>query len=240
MRVLLDRTAGPASPPTTPPPDDGQPLSDEQLATAYATPSADWLRVNMVTTLDGAATGADGLTGSVNNPADRRVFAALRRAAEAIVVGAGTARAEGYRPVDRPTVVVSRRADVPERLRDGAPGSVLLVTCGGAEGLEAARALLGDDQVLVLGDHAVDLTALRPALAERELRTLLCEGGPHLLRDLLAAGAVDELCATVVPTLVGGDLPRITGGGPVEVPLELRLLLEEDGTLLGRWLVARA
>jgi riboflavin biosynthesis pyrimidine reductase len=247
VRVLLDRVAGPVtgrdepSPAHTKPPADGAlsdgQLSDAGLAAAYASPRADWLRVNMVSTLDGAATGADGLTGSVNNPADHRVFHALRSAAAAVLVGAGTARTEGYRPIDRPTVVVSRRGDVPERLREGPPGSVLLVTCGAAERLGEAVETLGSDRVLVLGDHEVDLPALRPALAERGLHQVLCEGGPHLLRDLLAAGAVDELCATVVPQLVGGDLPRITAGGAVDVPLDLRLLLEEDGTLLGRWFV---
>ncbi len=219
--------------------DAGAAVGVEEVSALYAAPAADWLRVNMVSTVDGAATGQDGLTGSVNNPADREVFQALRRLADAIVVGAGTARAEGYRPTDRPTVVVSRRGEVPADLRGGEAGSVLLATCGDAEHLEQARELLGTDQVLVLGGQDVHLASLRPALAGRGLRDLLCEGGPHLLRDLLAAGAVDELCATWVPLLVAGNGPRITAGAALDVPLSLRLLLEEDGTLLGRWDVIR-
>jgi len=210
----------------------------DDLSQLYAAPADPWLRVNMVSTVDGAASGEDGRSGSINNAADKVVYDHLRAGADAIVVGAGTARAEGYAPVDRPTVVVSRRADVPERLRGGAPGSVLLATCASAEQLARARQLLGADHVLVLGDDAVDLLALKQRLAERGLTQLLAEGGPHLLRDLVAAGAADELCATIVPRLVAGEHPRITAGPPVDVPLRLLTLIEGDGTLLARWRIS--
>ncbi|MGY2701614.1 MULTISPECIES: dihydrofolate reductase family protein [unclassified Nocardioides] len=208
------------------------------LAELYAAPADPWLRVNMVETLDGAATGESGRSGSINNAVDKVVYHQLRSLADAILVGAGTARVEGYAPVDRPTVVVSRRGHVPDLLRGGTPGSVLLATCASAELLDEASGLLGDEHVLVLGSQRVDLPLLKQRLAERGLTQLLCEGGPHLLRDLLAAGAVDELCATIVPRLVGGEHPRITQGPPVDVPLQLHLLLEHAGTLLGRWTVS--
>ena len=65
----------------------------------------------------------------------------------------------------------------------------------------------------------------------------LCEGGPSLFADMLAAGVVDELCWTIVPRLTGGDAVRIATGAEVDVTLRPALLLEQDGTLLGRWLV---
>ena len=231
MRVLIDPRAGVTDEPVDPAP------SDDVLAELYAAPSLPWLRVNMVSSVDGAVTGVDGKSGSINNEIDRQVFAALRGLADAVVVGAGTARVEGYRPLDRPLVVVSRSGQLPERLRDAPSGSVLMATCGVAAGLPATRELIGEDNLLVLGSHRVDLRALRDRLAERGLRSLTCEGGPHLLRDLLAAEVVDELCATVVPRLVGGLGPRITDGPLVEQPLRLHSLLESDGTLLARWLV---
>jgi riboflavin biosynthesis pyrimidine reductase len=229
VRVLVDRVTSGHTSVTE--------VSETSLTSLYAAPAPDWLRVNMVSTVDGAATGEDGVTGSVNNPADRQVFHTLRRMADCIVVGAGTARAEGYRPVDRPTVVVSRRGDLPPDLRGGPVGAVLLATCGTAPGLAESREALGADHVVVLGNDTVDLSSLRGALAERGLRDVLSEGGPHLLGDLLAAGAVDELCATLVPRVVAGDGPRITAGAWLDTDLELRLLLEQDSTLLGRWFV---
>lgn len=208
----------------------------ESLEELYAPPSTPWWRATMVATADGAAAGVDGRSGSINNAADHRVFALLRRLADVVVVGAGTARAEEYGASARPIVVVSRRGEVPPTLRGLEPGRVLLATTGSAPGLAAARELLGDPQVLVCGPEAVDLARLRDVLAERGLRQVLSEGGPHLLRDALAAGVVDELDTTYVPRLVAGAGPRITAGPPVDVPLALHTLLEEDGTLLARWL----
>ena len=212
-------------------------LTDAELDEAYAAPSRPWLRVNMISTVDGAATGPDGRSGGINNAADKRVFQALRRLCDAVVVGAGTARAERYHDVSTPLVLVSRSGRVPERLRDAPPGSVLMATCAGAESLAETRALLGEEHVLVLGQYHVDLAVLKHTLAERGLTHVLSEGGPHLLRDLLAEGVADELDWTVVPRLLAGDHRRITSGPPVDVPLRLGSLLEADGTLLGRWYV---
>ncbi|MFC7493262.1 MULTISPECIES: dihydrofolate reductase family protein [unclassified Nocardioides] len=184
----------------------------DDLAELYAVPRLPWLRVNMVSTVDGAATGESGRSGSINNAADKQVFDHLRATCDVIVVGAGTARTEGYGPADRPIVVVSRRDEVPEGLRGAPAGSVLV------EPLD-------------------DPDAFKRALVDRGWRTILCEGGPSLLRGLLSAGVVDELCTTIVPRLVAGDGPRIVAGPPVDVPLRLHTLVEVDGTLLARWLV---
>lgn len=211
----------------------------DDLEELYRPPSLPWLRVNMVSTLDGAANGESGKSGSINNEADQRVFHALRAQADAIVVGAGTARAEGYHVAAVPLVVVSRRGVVPEQLRDAPPGKVLLVTCADSPGLDEGRELLGADQVIVAGGSEVDLAAMKAALVDRGFGNLLCEGGPHLLRDLLAAGVADELCLTWVPRTIGGEHPRILQGDPVDVSLRPAVLLEEQGTLLGRWMVER-
>ncbi|HRD62463.1 dihydrofolate reductase family protein [uncultured Nocardioides sp.] len=212
-------------------------LSDAQLDELYAASDQPWLRVNMISTVDGAATGADGKSGGINNDADHRVFEALRRLCDVVLVGAGTAREEGYRDLSKPLVLVSRRGAVPPQLRDAEPGTVLMATCAAAELLDDARATLGEEQMLVLGHHRVDLAALKQALVDRGWTNILSEGGPHLLRDLLAEGVVDEVNLTVVPRVLGGLHPRITDGAPVDVPLRLALLLEDEGTLLGRWLV---
>ena len=205
------------------------------LREVYAAPETPWLRVNMVSTVDGAATGESGLTASINNEPDQRVFRLLRELADCVVVGAGTARTEGYPPLDVPTVVVSRSGSVPEKMRGADPGRVLLATVSVAAGLEAAQNLLGSDNVMVLGSHRVDLAALKQSLVDRGFGDILCEGGPHLLRDLLDQGVADEVDCTFVPRMVAGVQSRITDGPPVDVPLRLHSLVEEDGTLLGRW-----
>ena len=211
-------------------------LDDPALRAHYAPLRLPWMRLNFVATVDGAVTGPDGLSESINNAADKRVFHLLRDLADAIVVGAGTVRAERYRPNPKPIVVVSRSGEVPPSLR-GRQERLMMATCGHAPYLAQTRELIGADNVLVLGEYAPDLAMLRRELVSRGFRDLLCEGGPHLARDLLAAGAVDELCLTTVPRLIADQHLRVTAGPPVDVALRLHALLEADGTLLTRWAV---
>ena len=209
----------------------------DDLASHYAAPHESWFRLNFVSTVDGAVQGADGKSGGINNAADKRAFDTMRRLADAVVVGAGTARTEGYRPADLPTVVVSRSGQVPPLLGDADDGSVLLVCPETAQGIDVSRAAIGADHVIALGTDDVDLAGLRATLADHGLLHLLCEGGPSLARDLVAAGVVDELCVTTVPRLVAGDHLRLTHGDALDVPLELVGMLEDDGTLMARWRV---
>jgi len=216
---------------------DGDPTTPEGLRAIYAPPRLPWLRANMVSSLDGAATGADGRSGTVNNAVDLDVFHVLRDLADAVLVGAGTVIAETYAAKGTPIVIVSRRGRVPDDLRGCEPGAVRLATVAEAPGLDAARDEIGEENVYVTGTSEVDLSALLDRLHEEGMRHVLCEGGPTLLGSLLEAGVVDELCHTITPKLLAGDGRRIVTGPPTDVPVSLGSLIEHDGTLLGRWLV---
>jgi riboflavin biosynthesis pyrimidine reductase len=209
------------------------------LADLYAVPadSEAWLRVNMVSTVDGAATGESGDSKTINNAADKEVFDLLREQADVLVVGAGTLRIEGYAVGKKPMVVVTRSGSVPPTLLDTPRGHLMMATVSSSPGLDDARRQLGEENVFVLGSHRVDLAHLKTELAGRGFRNQLSEGGPHLLRDLLDQECVDELDTTTVPRVIGGTHPRITDGPPVDVALRLHTLVEIDGTLLARWLV---
>ena len=82
-------------------PTDAPDLADADLLAAYAYPSMSdggwWLRANMVSTADGAAT-VGGVARGISGAADRRLFHLLRGLADAVVVGARTVRVEGYGP----------------------------------------------------------------------------------------------------------------------------------------------
>lgn len=233
-------------------------MDSEALARAYAypqlTPGQTWVRANFVSTLDGAATGDDGRSGSINTGADREVFSLLRALADVVLIGAGTARTEGYRratvrspwlslrqgrPAHPAIAVFSRSGNVPPRLSEKREdsGEVVLITCerAGTAAIDFARSTLGEGNVIVQGDEGVDVSAALDVLSAHRLQRILCEGGPHLMRDLTASGRLDELCLTIAPTLVAGDHPRITAGGPVTANLTPRLLIESEDTLLGRW-----
>ncbi len=230
LEVLLPGASG-----TTALPD------DESLLALYDDPppravTGAHVRGIMVASLDGAATGPDGRSGSLGDAADRRVFAALRALADVVLVGAGTVRAEGYEDVQVPArlrevraargraprielAVVTASGAVPAAVLDA---GALVVTASGAPGLAALRDRIGDDRLVVAdapGDPGaparVDVAAAVRALADRGLTHVHAEGGPSLLHELLGAGVLDELCLTLAPLLVGGlALGPLVGGAP--------------------------
>jgi riboflavin biosynthesis pyrimidine reductase len=210
------------------------------------------VRANFATSLDGAITGPDGRSGSVNTVADHVVFELLRAVSDVVVVGAGTLRSEGYTALSvanrwhrtrsrlglvdvLPLVCVSNSGEVPPRLRVAPRGTVLMATHTGAPGLADAREVLGEEQVLECGDEAVDDTRLVALLADRGWDRILTEGGPHLTGSMIAAGVLDEVCLSVTPVVVGGVGPRMTSPAATVTGYVPRVLVEEDGTLIGRW-----
>ncbi|MET1043615.1 MAG: pyrimidine reductase family protein [Microbacteriaceae bacterium] len=235
------------------------PAEDDEITDWYAVPRRNrWLRVNFISSLDGAATH-NGRSAGLGTPADKRVFGLLRRLADVILVGAGTVRAEGYggRLLDdagrawreerglppHPVVaVVSARLDLDpgSPLFSDAPVRPLVITTRQAPA--ARRAALAEvSDVLDSGGTAVDTRLMRELLAERGLRQVHCEGGPHLLGTLIEEGTVDELCLTLSPRLEGGTARRITDGGRV-APTGMTLahvLTGDDGTLLLRYVRAK-
>lgn len=196
-------------------------MDQNDVAAAYAQPPG--VRVNFVASADGSATLA-GRSGGLGNATDQQLMQTLRRAADVVLVGAGTVRAEGYDLVRPRMAIVSRRLDLdPAAFRDAI---IVTVAAGPAD----KRAAFAD--VAVCGDEQVDVGLMLAALRERGLERILCEGGPHLLGSLEAAGAVDELCLTLSPVLAGPGGPRITAGDPAQ-PQRMRLAhLMTDGELL--------
>ncbi|MEO5680872.1 MAG: dihydrofolate reductase family protein [Acidimicrobiales bacterium] len=213
------------------------------LDEAYAWPAEPCLRANFVASLDGAAS-VEGRTAGLASGADRRVFAHLRATCDVVVVGAGTATAERYRPAPVPVAVVSASLSPSpgERLFTPGPGTArpLVLTCAAAPA-DRRAALAPHAEVVDCGGDTVDLALVRAELERRGLRRLLCEGGPRLFADLLAARLVDELCLTVAPVLASGPALRITRGLALSPPLGTTLVsaLEEDGVLLLRSTVDR-
>jgi riboflavin biosynthesis pyrimidine reductase len=247
MRVLL-------------PPAADQPaadLDDHALAGLYAHPRPAWLRANMVTSADGAGF-LDGRSAGLSSPADMRLFGLLRVLADVVLVGAGTARVEEYKPARcRPTLqdlragrpptvpiaLVSRKLDLDfgTPLFTGAPpdARTIVITCAGSpDDQRSAAARVAD--VIVAGDVAVDLAEALAALRDRGLGRVLCEGGPHLLGELASAGLLDELCLTVSPVLAGPGPTRVVAGAPFPARrMTLAHLLAEDGALFCRYVAER-
>ncbi len=184
--------------------------------------------LNMVSTADGRAT-LGGHSGPISGVADRQLFHALRAAVDAVLVGAGTVRAERYGRLipDAERRALRRRRGLSEeplacivsgRLRltlEGdiplldEPGARVAILTASPSSLPAARAQL--EYVRAQREGLLDLKAALATVAERfAVSVLLCEGGPHLACQLLADGLVDELFLTLSPKLAGGEEHRGT------------------------------
>jgi riboflavin biosynthesis pyrimidine reductase len=207
----------------------------------------------MVASADGAVT-LDGRSGGLSGPADKMIFTVLRSQADLILVGAGTARAEHYRPVQReeiwlqlrpdgsplpPVAVVTGSLDLTgcERLLTVPPGpsQTIMITTATAPA-ERKAAMEGRARVIQAGEHAVDLTAAVTTLVDLGYRRILTEGGPTLIGQLAAAGLLDELCLTTGPLLAAGPSGRIVSGPPMTQRLSLAHALVDGDFLLCRYL----
>jgi riboflavin biosynthesis pyrimidine reductase len=238
-------------------PSDSAPTEDAELEAVYGLPAGSdpHVRVNFVSTLDGVI-AIDDVSAPLSSPLDRQLFALLRDLTDVILVGAGTARTEGYGPVRATEERLARRARLGH---DGVPPIAVVTTrleldltsAFFTEAItrplvftterapEAARIAAGAlAEVVVAGETSVDPRRVVAELAARGLPRILCEGGPRLFADLLAADAVDELCLTLAPVLAGGGRRRLTpeprGADPRRFTLA-SLIEADDGYLFTRY-----
>lgn len=208
-------------------PDPASDLDDAALRTVTAFPAdRTWLRMNFIASLDGAAT-QDGRSGGLGDPADRRMFDLLRREADVVLLGAGTARIEGYGGMrlsdeeaawrtdaglaPQPTfALVSRSLDLDpaSSIFTDAPVRPIVYTVASAP-VARREELAQVADVVVTGDEDADGSRIRQDLADRGLHRIHSEGGPHLFGAMLAAGAVDALHLTLAPSLEVGRAGRI-------------------------------
>jgi riboflavin biosynthesis pyrimidine reductase len=202
-----------------------------------------WVGICMVASLDGSTVVA-GRSGALSNPNDTAVLATLRRAADVIIVGAGTVRREGYGPPKK----AGQRIGVVTSTGDVDPDSDLF-SCGAGfvimpeDGSPPPAGRTGPIDILRAGAGRVDLASALARLDELipAPSFVQAEGGARLNGSLLDADCVDELDLTISPLLVGGDGPRVTSGAAaVTAGFELAHVVADEGSFLyTRWVRRR-
>ncbi|MEV5599593.1 bifunctional diaminohydroxyphosphoribosylaminopyrimidine deaminase/5-amino-6-(5-phosphoribosylamino)uracil reductase RibD [Streptomyces sp. NPDC052496] len=188
-------------------------------------------------TLDGRIAAADGTSRWITSAESRADVHRLRAQADAVIVGSGTARADdphlGARvagladtEVSQPMrVVIDTAAAVVKpgaRVLDGTAPTLIAV----AEDADA-RHLEGLAPIVRLprteGGTGVHLPALLDALYERDVRSVLLEGGPTLAGAFLAAHAVDKVVGYLAPVLLGAGPAALGDAGIGTIDQALRL-----------------
>lgn len=231
------------------------PLALDELVAAYPWPDRErWVRAMMVTTLDGGTVGADGRSRSISSVSDRHVFDAVRRLSDVVLIGAGTFRAERYRPLraraddadarsalglaPAPVVaIVSASLDLPwdEEIFDQSAIRPIVVTTALAapQRLELAA---GSAELVVLPGPQIELADVLARFAERGLTRVVCEGGARLLATVASAGLLDEVDLSVAPLMTSGG--QVVTGAASVVPQHFSLaqvITSEDGYLFTRY-----
>ncbi len=171
---------------------------------APAERSVPMVRLNMVTSLDGAA-WVQGRAGGLGGPADQELMQVLRMLSDVILVGAGTVRVEGYRG--------DLIGEEHKRWR-------------------VERGLAEHPRFEVVSRKGTPLPELLSQLLDEGVTQILCEGGPHLFGSLAALDKIDELCLTLGPLLVGPGPGRITAGAPHPVRRMRLVHAIDDGDFL--------
>jgi riboflavin biosynthesis pyrimidine reductase len=191
-----------------------------------------FIALNMVSSADGKAT-LEGRTAPMSAEADRDLFHHLRTQADGILVGAGTVRAERYGRVTKTPELQAKRES--QGIRPDA--LAVIVTRSGDLPEDLPLFAQVPDSVRLVSDLAEGLAQLRA----EGIRSLLCEGGPHLNSSLFGEGLVDELFLTIAPTIAGpGENLTIVEGLALLAPVDLELLTvhEAGGHLFLRYRVS--
>jgi len=195
---------------------------------------------NFVSSIDGivALEGGTAPSGGIisgRNEADRFVMGLLRAFADAVLVGAGTVRAEGGRALWTPEyifpaaadgfrtlrktlrresgprlVIVSARGELDPSSRALQAGALVLTTANAIARLRG-RLPSGSEVRAVSDADQIDVKEILDLLAAEGYHRILTEGGPRLFGQLAASGRVDELFLTVSPVLAGQTGDRSFG-----------------------------
>jgi riboflavin biosynthesis pyrimidine reductase len=214
-----------------------------------------WVLANMVSGLDGSV-AVGGRVGALSSPTDAELFRTLRSVADVVLVGAETVRREKYGPVRLPDGLRAERAaagraavprlaivsrslqldwDAPVFTEADPASATIVVTCAAAPRAqldEAGRHAV----VLLAGDERVEPRAALAALAGLGSEVVLCEGGPTLLGELVAADLLDELCLTIEPVMGGDPLPvAITPASAALVRHRIAHVLVDGDTIFLRY-----
>ena len=168
-------------------------------------------------TLDGKIASRSGHSQWISGPASRRIVHKLRGRMDAILVGAGTQRADDPRLTARPPgprtpmrIVVDRLARTPLSSRlvqtlEEAPVLIAATEAADAQNVAALEQAGVEVLRLPMWENAmVDVSALLQELGQRKFTNVLVEGGERLLGSFFDAGLIDEVHVFIAPKLVSG------------------------------------
>lgn len=208
-----------------------------------------FVTLKLATTLDGRIATASGDSRWITGPLARRHVHLLRLTHDAVMIGAGTARADDpdltvrdlgapHQPVR--VVLDSRLSHAPDSRLGRSARAVPVWMVHTADAPQAARevwAATGAELIEVAAEAGrIAPQAALAALAARGLTRVLCEGGGTLAAALVSAGLVSDLALYTGGVLIGGDGRAALGAlgldrlaGAPRLTLRERRAIGDDG-----------
>ncbi len=215
----------------------------EKLLELYRPPQRDWLRLNLIASVNGQAAGSDGTSETLTSAADRTILGVIRELSDVVLVGARSVRKEGYLlpRVARLAVVTSTGDLGGHRVGPSPDRKPLIVLCP-PTAVERVRNALGEQEVEIIplapdnGTGLLGAAEIIEALRVRGWASIVCEGGPQLIGQLLSAGLVDEACFSTSPIIGGTDLAMVAAPTQAGYPVKLgQLIVDGSSGIYARW-----
>lgn len=215
----------------------------------YITTGLPFVVLKSAVSLDGKIATRTGHSQWITGPEARRWAHRLRHLYDAVLVGIGTVladnprltvRLEGEKAKDPVRVILDSRARIPLdanvlTVKSQAPTIIATSEKAPADKIGALRAAGAEVIFLEEEGGKIDLAALLRALGEREITSVLIEGGATVNADVLEKGLVDKVCWFIAPKFIGGkEAPSAIGGEGIQHMSQAWELEEVNWRLLGR------
>lgn len=199
-----------------------------------------YLTLKLALSLDGKIADKRGRSRWISGPSARRQVQALRRSADVILVGAGTAVADDPSLLPKPSggcrpwrVVVDTRGRLAPGARiltDGHQAQTIIATTRRCPARRQAAWRRSGAQVWILPQtkDGVSLPALTRKLGKLGALHVLCEGGGKLAASMIRAGLVNEFLFFIAPLVIGGlAAPGAVSGAGWPLPSAPKLVFAE-------------
>jgi diaminohydroxyphosphoribosylaminopyrimidine deaminase/5-amino-6-(5-phosphoribosylamino)uracil reductase len=194
----------------------------------YITTKVPFVTAKFAMSLDGKIATRSGDSKWISNPESRRHAHSLRHVNDAIMVGVNTVLADdpqltcrcgergGVMRKQPIRVIADANGRTPVTAKIFSEPGRALIALGGKvapEVIEGFRSKNAEAVVLPSDEGLVDLEQLLKILGQREITSVLVEGGGTLLGYMFDHGLVDKVVAFIAPVIIGGSEAETAVGG---------------------------
>lgn len=207
----------------------------------YCPPQKEWLRINMIQSINGSAHGRTQHSDSLTNATDRMLLKIIRTHADLVLVGAETVRAEGWVFSGAKKVAVITRTghfgaeNIPEESRENV---LVIAPQSRHDSVTKVLGKLVDVMTVEDKNGTISAQSLLAELRNRGFHSIVCEGGSTVNGHLISAEQIDEICLSFSSCLSSSEI-RAFSGVDRELTLE-QLMIAEDSSLYSLWRVPRS